>query len=181
PSEDLSAVLHEAGRRNRPRADRRATSDPRAQRQIVGRQHRGCGQRVSRRAAGCGEHSMKRVLVVEDEQRMRRVLQILIEKIGLESSAAEGGEQALALFRSEQIDLVLSDLKMAPMDGLTLLRELRAIDPEVPVIILTAFGTISTAIEAMKLGAFDFVLKPFDRTALEIVVRKALDVSRYQL
>jgi two-component system response regulator AtoC len=124
---------------------------------------------------------MKRVLVVEDEQRMRRVLQILIEKIGLESSAAEGGEQALAIFRSEQIDLVLSDLKMAPMDGLTLLRELRAIDPEVPVIILTAFGTISTAIEAMKLGAFDFVLKPFDRTAVEIVIRKALDVSRYQL
>ena len=124
---------------------------------------------------------MKRVLVVDDEQRMRRVLQILIEKIGLESSAAEGGEQALAIFRSEQIDLVLSDLKMAPMDGLALLQELRAIDPEVPVIILTAFGTISTAIEAMKLGAFDFVLKPFDRAALEIVIRKALDVSRYQL
>jgi two-component system, NtrC family, response regulator AtoC len=124
---------------------------------------------------------MKRILVVDDEQRMRRVLQILIEKIGLESSAAEGGEQALAIVRTEQIDLVLSDLKMAPMDGLTLLRELRAIDPEVPVIILTAFGTISTAIEAMKLGAFDFVLKPFDRAALEIVIRKALDVSRYQL
>jgi two-component system response regulator AtoC len=124
---------------------------------------------------------MKRVLVVEDESRMRRVLQILVEKIGLESSAAEGGEQALAIFRSEQIDLVLSDLKMAPMDGLTLLREIRAIDPEVPVIMVTAFGTISTAIEAMKLGAFDFVLKPFDRAALEIVIRKALDVSRYQL
>jgi two-component system response regulator AtoC len=124
---------------------------------------------------------MKRVLVVEDESRMRRVLQILVEKIGLESSAAEGGEQALAMFRSEQIDLVLSDLKMAPMDGLTLLREIRAIDPEVPVIMVTAFGTISTAIEAMKLGAFDFVLKPFDRAALEIVIRKALDVSRYQL
>ncbi len=124
---------------------------------------------------------MKRVLVVEDESRMRRVLQILIEKIGLESSAAAGGEQALAIFRSEQIDLVLSDLKMAPMDGLALLRELRAIDPEVPVILLTAFGTISTAIEAMKLGAFDFVLKPFDRAALEIAIRKALDASRYQL
>jgi two-component system response regulator AtoC len=124
---------------------------------------------------------MKRVLVVEDESRMRRVLQILIEKIGLESRAAAGGEQALAIFRSEQIDLVLSDLKMAPMDGLALLRELRAIDPEVPVILLTAFGTISTAIEAMKLGAFDFVLKPFDRAALEIAIRKALDASRYQL
>jgi two-component system response regulator AtoC len=124
---------------------------------------------------------MKRVLIVEDEQRMRRVLQIMIEKIGLESRAAESGEQGLNIFQSEQIDLVLSDLKMAPMDGLEFLRRLRAIDSEVPVIILTAYGTISAAVEAMKLGAFDFVLKPFDREALEIAIRKALDVSRYRL
>ncbi len=124
---------------------------------------------------------MKRALVVDDEPRMRRVLQILLEKIGLESRAAEGGEQALEIFRTEQIDLVLSDLKMAPMDGLEFLRRLRAVDAEVPVVVLTAFGTISTAVEAMKLGAFDFVLKPFDREALEIVIRKALDVSRYRL
>jgi two-component system response regulator AtoC len=124
---------------------------------------------------------MKRALVVDDEPRMRRVLQILLEKIGLESRAAEGGEQALEIFRTEQIDLVLSDLKMAPMDGLEFLRRLRAADAEVPVVMLTAFGTISTAVAAMKLGAFDFVLKPFDREALEIVIRKALDVSRYRL
>ena len=124
---------------------------------------------------------MKRVLIVDDEQRMRRVLQILIEKIGFESRAAEGGEQALEIFQQEQVDLVLCDLKMAPMDGLEFLRRIRAIDPDVPVVILTAFGTVSTAVEAMKLGAFDFVLKPFDRQALEIVIRKALDVSRYRL
>ena len=124
---------------------------------------------------------MKRALVVDDEPRMRRVLQILLEKIGLESRAAEGGEKALEIFGTEQIDLVLSDVKMAPMDGLEFLRRLRAVDAEVPVVILTAFGTISTAVEAMKLGAFDFILKPFDREALEIVIRKALDVSRYRL
>lgn len=124
---------------------------------------------------------MKRVLIVEDEQRMRRVLQILIEKIGLESRAAESGEQGLDIFQREQIDLVLSDLKMAPMDGLEFLRRLRAVDSEVPIIILTAYGTISAAVEAMKLGASDFVLKPFDREALEIAIRKALDVWRNQL
>jgi DNA-binding NtrC family response regulator len=123
---------------------------------------------------------MKRVLIVEDEPRMRRVVQILVEKIGLESRAVEGGAAGLEVCRQEQIDLVLSDLKMAPMDGLEFLRQLRTIDAEVPVIIFTAYGTISAAVDAMKLGAFDFVLKPFDR-ALEIVIRKALSVSRYQL
>ncbi len=124
---------------------------------------------------------MKRVLIVDDEPRMRRVLQILVEKIGLESRAAEGGAAGLEVFQQEQIDLVLTDLKMAPMDGLEFLRRLRTIDAEVPVIMLTAYGTISAAVEAMKLGAFDFVLKPFDREALEIVIRKALSASRYQL
>jgi len=124
---------------------------------------------------------MKRVLIVEDEPRMRRVVQILVEKIGLESRAVEGGAAGLEVCRQEQVDLVLSDLKMAPMDGLEFLRQLRAIDADVPVVILTAYGTISAAVDAMKLGAFDFVLKPFDREALEIVIRKALSVSRYQL
>ena len=124
---------------------------------------------------------MKRVLIVEDEPRMRRVVQILVEKIGLESRAVEGGAAGLEVCRQEQIDLVLSDLKMSPMDGLEFLRQLRTIDAEVPVVILTAYGTISAAVDAMKLGAFDFVLKPFDREALEIVIRKALSVSRYQL
>jgi len=120
-------------------------------------------------------------LIVEDEPRMRRVVQILVEKIGLESRAVEGGAAGLEVCRQEQIDLVLSDLKMSPMDGLEFLRQLRTIDAEVPVVILTAYGTISAAVDAMKLGAFDFVLKPFDREALEIVIRKALSVSRYQL
>jgi two-component system response regulator AtoC len=124
---------------------------------------------------------MKRVLIIDDEQRMRRVLQILIEKIGLESRAADGGAQGLEIFAAEQIDLVLCDLKMAPMDGLEFLRRLRALDAEVPVIMLTAFGTVTTAVEAMKLGALDFVLKPFDRQALEMTIRKALDLSRAKL
>jgi two-component system response regulator AtoC len=124
---------------------------------------------------------MKRVLVVDDEQRMRRVLQILIEKLGLESHGAVDAESALDYLQTNQVDLVLTDLKMPGMGGLEFLARVRAIDADVPVVILTAYGTIASAVEAMKLGAFDFLLKPFDRTALEIVVRKALDLSRWKM
>ena len=124
---------------------------------------------------------MKRVLVVDDEQRMRRVLQILIEKLGLESHGAESAERALEYLQGNQVDLVLTDLKMPGIGGLEFLARLRAIDADVPVIVLTAYGTVSSAVDAMKLGAFDFLLKPFDRTALEIVVRKALDLSRWKI
>jgi two-component system response regulator AtoC len=124
---------------------------------------------------------MKRVLVVDDEQRMRRVLQILIEKLGLESHGAESAERALEFLQANQVDLVLTDLRMPGLGGLEFLARLRAIDADVPVIVLTAYGTVSSAVDAMKLGAFDFLLKPFDRTALEIVVRKALDVSRWKI
>ena len=124
---------------------------------------------------------MKRVLVVDDEQRMRRVLQILIEKLGLESHGAVDAESALDYLQTNQVDLVLTDLKMPGMGGLEFLARVRAIDADVPVVILTAYGTIASAVEAMKLGAFDFLLKPFDRTALEIFVRKALDLSRWKM
>ena len=124
---------------------------------------------------------MKRVLVVDDEQRMRRVLQILIEKLGLESHGAESAERGLEFLAANQVDLVLTDLRMPGIGGLEFLARLRAIDADVPVIVLTAYGTVASAVEAMKLGAFDFLLKPFDRTALEIVVRKALDVSRWKI
>jgi two-component system, NtrC family, response regulator AtoC len=124
---------------------------------------------------------VKRVLVVDDEQRMRRVLQILLEKLGLESHGAESGERALEHLQANQVDLVLTDLRMPGLGGLDFLARLRAIDADVPVIVLTAYGTVSSAVEAMKLGAFDFLLKPFDRTALEIVVRKALDLSRWKI
>jgi two-component system response regulator AtoC len=121
---------------------------------------------------------MKRVLILEDQPRLRRALQVLVERIGAAPCYAESVEAALAICGNQQIDLVVSDLKMAPIDDLEFLRRLRSLGWHVPVIILTAFGTISTAIEAMKLGAFDFVQKPVDNEALEIVIRKALDVSR---
>ena len=124
---------------------------------------------------------MKRLLVVDDDARMRRVLEILAGKIGLVCTAASGAEEAYASFRAERSDVVVTDLKMPGKSGIDFLRELRAIDSEVPVIVLTAHGTVPTAVEAMKLGAVDYLQKPFDLDALEMVIRRALDLSRFRL
>jgi two-component system, NtrC family, response regulator AtoC len=119
-----------------------------------------------------------RALVVDDERKMRRLLQILLERMNIEPIGAEDAEGALERLEREQIDLVLTDLKMPGANGLDLLGRVRALDPEVPIIILTAYGTIDTAVDAMKRGAFDYVLKPFDVEALELTIQKALDIRR---
>jgi two-component system response regulator AtoC len=123
---------------------------------------------------------MKRVLVVDDERKMRRLLQMLLESLGLESVAADSGEEALALAQAEHFDLVMTDLRLPAMSGLDLLRALREGDAAVPVIVLTAYGSVQSAVEAMKLGAFDYVLKPFDVEAVEQIVRNALALQLVQ-
>lgn len=123
---------------------------------------------------------MARVLIVDDERKMRRVLQILLEQLGFESVPAANGEEGLARFAAEKIDLVLTDLKMPGMSGVELLTRIRAVNPDVPVIVLTAHGTVQTAVEAMKQGAFDYILKPFDVQAIELIIRNALELGRYR-
>ena len=123
---------------------------------------------------------MKRVLVVDDERKMRRLLQMLLETLGLESVAADTGEEALALAQTEHFDLVMTDLRLPAMSGLDLLRALRESDAAIPVIVLTAYGSVQSAVEAMKLGAFDYVLKPFDVEAVEQIVRNALALQQVQ-
>jgi two-component system response regulator AtoC len=121
---------------------------------------------------------MTKALVVDDERKMRRILQILLERMGIESVGAESAEEALARFGEEKVDLVLTDLKMPGQSGIDLLAQVRASDPDVPVIVLTAHGTVQTAVDAMKRGAFDYVLKPFDLDAIELTIRKALDLKQ---
>jgi len=123
---------------------------------------------------------MTRVLVVDDERKMRRVLQMLLERMDLESVVAESAEEGIERFRAEKIHLVLTDLKMTGMSGLDLLTHVRELDPEVPVVVLTAYGTVETAVDAMKRGAFDYVLKPFDLDSIEITIRKALEMRQYR-
>ncbi len=121
---------------------------------------------------------MKRVLVVDDDRRMRRTLQIMIEGMGLESAAAAGASEAREQLSKSRFDLVLTDLKMPGTSGIDLLQEILAEQPQLPVILITAYGTIQTAIEAIRKGASDYVLKPFDNENLKLVIRKALEVER---
>ena len=123
---------------------------------------------------------MTRVLVVDDERKMRRVLQILLEQMGLESVAAESGEEALEHFSGERVDLVLTDLRLPGMSGIDLLARIRETNADVPVVVLTAHGTVQTAVAAMKQGAFDYILKPFDVQAIEGIIRNALEMRRFR-
>ncbi len=114
------------------------------------------------------------VLIVDDETNVRRVLGTLLEQAGFVTTRAASGEQALDLVRSQDPALVLTDLKMEGIDGMELLARLRDSFPEIPVIMLTAHGSVETAVEAMKRGAFDFITKPFDREQVIELVGKAL-------
>ncbi|HBY61809.1 MAG TPA: two-component system response regulator [Solibacterales bacterium] len=115
-----------------------------------------------------------RILIVEDEEKLRRVLQLQLQSGGYDVELAGSAEEALRL--SDRAELVLTDLRLPGMDGLELLALLRRQNALVPVIVMTAFGTIENAVEAMKSGASDFLLKPFSLDHLTTVVEKALEV-----
>jgi len=107
-----------------------------------------------------------RVLVVDDEQSLRKVLAATLQREGYEVTVCSNGEEAIAALDRDGADVVVTDLVMPRMDGLTLLRKVVARHPDVPVIVVTAHGRIDSAVEAMKAGAFDFLAKPFDHADL---------------
>jgi two-component system NtrC family response regulator len=115
------------------------------------------------------------VLLVEDNESQRRIIEFWLKEEHYDVTAAATGEEALRLVGERQFDAVISDIKMPGLSGLELLAHLRETMPEVHVILMTAFGTVSDAVAAMKLGAFDYVLKPLNEDALKLVVAKALD------
>jgi DNA-binding NtrC family response regulator len=117
--------------------------------------------------------STRTVLIADDEVNLRKVLSAMLRREGFEVLTANDGENALELLRRTRVDLVLTDLKMPRLDGLALLRQVLREFTGIPVIVLTAHGTIDNAVEAMKLGAFDFLTKPFDQDELKVVIRKA--------
>jgi two-component system, NtrC family, response regulator AtoC len=116
----------------------------------------------------------KQILVVDDEPNLRRVLAAQLERDGYDVHSAEDGEQALQLLRDHHIDLVITDLRMPKLDGMELLRQALALDDELPVVMITAHGTVDNAVEALKTGAFDYLTKPFDQQEVRTIVRKAL-------
>jgi DNA-binding NtrC family response regulator len=115
-----------------------------------------------------------RVLVVDDEEKLRRVIELQLSAAGFDVDKAGSAEEALKLV--DRADLVLTDLKLPGMDGLDLLAAIRRQNMLCPVIVMTAFGTIEVAVEAMKAGAVDFLLKPFSLDHMMAVVQKALEV-----
>jgi putative nucleotidyltransferase with HDIG domain len=117
----------------------------------------------------------EKILVVDDEEAIREVVSTLLEAQGYVCTVRQNGRLALEAFREGAFDLVLSDIVMPEMDGLKLLAELRRDDPDVPVIMVTAMHDISIALEAIRAGAYDYILKPFERDQLHMSVRRALD------
>ena len=119
-----------------------------------------------------------RILVVDDDASLRRVLQVQLEQEGYVVASASSAQQTLSMLQIQPYDLVISDLRMPGVSGLDLLRQIRLRYPEAIVIILTAFGTVETAVEAMKAGAYDYLTKPVHPDELSLVVGRALEHLR---
>jgi DNA-binding NtrC family response regulator len=118
-----------------------------------------------------------KILVIDDDPSLRRVLEYNLEEDGYEVTVSASGSEGLQAFDELGPALVITDLKMPGIDGFQVLREIKERSPETLVMIITAFGAVETAVEAMKLGAYDYITKPFNRDELKLVVRKALQVT----
>ncbi len=116
------------------------------------------------------------VLIVEDEPALREALCATVELAGFAVKAAEDGIAALKLIESQSFNLVVSDVQMEGMDGHALLQRLKSVNPELPVVLMTAYGTIERAVESMRSGAADYLVKPFDATVLVEMIRRYLPV-----
>ncbi|MBA2848921.1 sigma-54-dependent Fis family transcriptional regulator [Thermosulfuriphilus ammonigenes] len=119
-----------------------------------------------------------RVLLIDDDESFREVMLFNLQEEGLEVDVARDGHEGLNLFFKKDYQLVITDLKMPGADGMEVLRSIKQRSPEVPVVVITAFGDIATAVQAMKEGAYDFLPKPCERDHFKLVVKKALEHFR---
>lgn len=122
----------------------------------------------------------KRILVVDDEPKMRRILELSLKAMGHEVEQAGDGQEALDMLAAGSFDLLLTDLRMPRLDGIGLLTALRDAENDIPVIVMTAYGTIETAVAAMKVGAADYVIRPFEMETIEMAVTRALAMQVVQ-
>ena len=116
---------------------------------------------------------MSKILIVDDEVRILMLIQTLLKGNGYETIAAKTGEEALGILAQGGIDVMITDLRMAPMDGLTLIKEVKKTHAKLPMILLTAYASVETAIDAMKCGAFDYLTKPFKVDEMLATVKRA--------
>jgi DNA-binding NtrC family response regulator len=117
----------------------------------------------------------RKVLVIDDDASLRRVMEMQLEEIGCDVLAVAGGKEALGVLEEVTPDLVITDLRIPGMSGMDILKSLRKDHPELTVIMVTAYGTVRTAVEAMKAGAYDYLTKPIDYDELTLVVNRALE------
>jgi FixJ family two-component response regulator len=115
------------------------------------------------------------ILIVDDEKNIRLTLSFALEALKVETSTAENGEEALTKLKEKEFGLILLDLHMPGVDGMEVLRQVREVRPDIKVIIITAYGTVELAVEAMKLGAVDFIQKPFVPEEIREVVSRVID------
>lgn len=119
---------------------------------------------------------MTRILLVDDQRSLRRSLALMLQNAGFETSEAASGEEALRMLPKSAFDLVVTDLRMEEMSGIDLLREVKAVHPDLPVILITAYGCIQSAVDAMRFGAFDYLTKPFQEMELVEKIRASQSV-----
>jgi DNA-binding NtrC family response regulator len=123
----------------------------------------------------------ERILVVDDEPNMLRLLKtILMDKTGYEVTTTNNPLEVSKLLQEDHYDLVITDLKMPLVDGIDLIGIVKNIDAAMPIIVITAYGTIETAEEAIQKGAYDFITKPFRKETILITIRRALEWKRMQ-
>lgn len=121
---------------------------------------------------------MEKILVVDDEQSLREVLSIMLKRAGYAVTSATDGEEAVELLQKEIFDLVITDLRMPNVDGLEVLKAVKSTSPETVVLIITAFASADSAVEAMKQGAYDYLTKPFQVDEVQLIIRNALEKRR---
>ena len=115
------------------------------------------------------------VLVVDDQEPIRETMVITLRREGYETQAAESGEQALEIISRRHFDLVITDLRLAGMDGIRVLKQVKVKSPDTEVVVITGYGTIEGAVDAIKSGAYDYLTKPFQPEELTLVARRALE------
>src|SRR5919204_3041156 len=122
-----------------------------------------------------------RVLVVDDERSMRELLSIMLRQSGYDVTLADGGESAIESLKTDVFDLVITDLRMRKVDGLAVLRAAKEHAPQTVVLVITAYASTDTAVEAMKLGAYDYITKPFKLDEIRATIANALAEERKRL
>lgn len=124
---------------------------------------------------------MERVLIIDDEETTRDLLQIFLKDKGFETIVAKDGRSGIDKIKSERFDVILTDLVMPVTDGIGVLKEVSELKINTPVILITAFADVKSAVEAMKVGAFDYIAKPFNLDEILIVINRALNISKLKI